>query len=368
MPISKIESFSRPFCSNGDKNAIPDERKQSDADNLADYKNGFPSVTMTPKASGGKPPFGRDMNGILYSITDAVRSLQAGILQPYDVNFVNAIGGYNVGAFISKADGSGVWVNTVNANKVDPDNDGQGWTTVDSGLTKLMLTNRNEALTMSLASKPIIVLTGQLTGNVTVTFPLLLKNWTIVNRCTGNYSVALKTVSGGGVSVPNLSNAHIICDGVDIVRIDDEQREAIPTGTIAYFAGSSAPAGWLVCNGSQVSTVQYADLFSVCGNSYGSATQANYFVLPDLIGRFPQGAMSGGSKIDAGLPELPEHTHEVWASYWQTGGGSGGAGNGSQERLWGITKPQKYISGTGVYGKSTTVQPPALTLLPCIKI
>jgi microcystin-dependent protein len=62
---------------------------------------------------------------------------------------------------------------------------------------------------------------------------------------------------------------------------------SVNTGTITAFAGSVAPSGWLVCDGSALDSTadtSLAALFSVIGTLYGG-TGANNFYLPDLRGR-----------------------------------------------------------------------------------
>lgn len=54
-----------------------------------------------------------------------------------------------------------------------------------------------------------------------------------------------------------------------------------PTGAVMAFAGSSAPEGWLVCDGSAVSRTTYADLFAVIGTTYGSGDGSTTFNLPN---------------------------------------------------------------------------------------
>ena len=44
----------------------------------------------------------------------------------------------------------------------------------------------------------------------------------------------------------------------------------IPTGMIAPFGMSSAPTGWLECNGAAVSRTTYSSLFSSVGTSHGT--------------------------------------------------------------------------------------------------
>lgn len=67
-------------------------------------------------------------------------------------------------------------------------------------------------------------------------------------------------------------------------------------GFIAPFAGSTAPAGWLVCDGSAVSRTIYAKLFAVIGTTYGEGDGNSTFNLPDK------------SKVHiAGVPDLPNY-------------------------------------------------------------
>lgn len=85
------------------------------------------------------------------------------------------------------------------------------------------------------------------------------------------------------------------------------------------FAGSVAPEGWLLCDGSAVSRETYASLYSVIGDSYGSGDGSTTFNLPDLTGRVIIGsssshpvASSGGEESHVLLAsEIPAHVHSV---------------------------------------------------------
>ena len=71
---------------------------------------------------------------------------------------------------------------------------------------------------------------------------------------------------------------------------------AVPAGGVMPFAGSTAPAGWLLCYGQAVSRSQYGELFAVLGTSYGSGDGSTTFNLPDLRGRVVAGVDNmGGS-------------------------------------------------------------------------
>jgi microcystin-dependent protein len=69
---------------------------------------------------------------------------------------------------------------------------------------------------------------------------------------------------------------------------------AFPTGTLTAFAGSTAPSGWLVCDGAAISRATYSTLFGVIGTSYGAGDGSTTFNLPDLRGRVPVGLSATG--------------------------------------------------------------------------
>lgn len=56
-----------------------------------------------------------------------------------------------------------------------------------------------------------------------------------------------------------------------------------PTGMIAPFGSSTAPEGWLICDGSAVSRTDYADLFAVIGTTYGDGDGSATFNLPNAV-------------------------------------------------------------------------------------
>lgn len=95
----------------------------------ASLNNGFPAITRTPKAAGGIPPRGVDMNGILYAISAAARWSAAGAGYKYDSTFANDtnVGGYPAGARVLNAAGNGYWINLVDGNTTNPDTGGAGW-------------------------------------------------------------------------------------------------------------------------------------------------------------------------------------------------------------------------------------------------
>jgi microcystin-dependent protein len=72
-----------------------------------------------------------------------------------------------------------------------------------------------------------------------------------------------------------------------------------PAGTVVPFAGSSAPTGYLLADGSAVSRTTYASLFAVVGTTYGVGDGSTTFNLPDLRGRAPVGLNSSNTDVNA---------------------------------------------------------------------
>ncbi len=147
----------------------------------------------------------------------------------------------------------------------------------------------------------------------------------------------------------------------------------VPVGCVLYFAASTPPAGFLKADGSEVGRESYPDLFRTTGTIFGEGDSLTTFNLPDLINRFPQGGTMPGQKIGAGLPNIE--------GYYPNNAMLGGAGTGVFTGSGSPATGQFGKDGGGrfsplifnaansnpIYGSSDTVQPPALTLLPCIK-
>jgi len=148
-----------------------------------------------------------------------------------------------------------------------------------------------------------------------------------------------------------------------------------PPGAIMDFAGATAPAGWLICDGSAVSRVTYAALFGVVGTLYGTGDGSTTFNLPDCVGRTSVmvdasatrltgyttlGANGGVQNVTLTTAQMPGHAHLIMpgqsvmiANAGTAWGYTGGSGN-----------YVGYVSGSatttdtqGGGGSHTNVQP-----------
>lgn len=113
---------------------------------------------------------------------------------------------------------------------------------------------------------------------------------------------------------------------------------AVPIGGIIPYAGSSAPYGYLLCDGSEVERTKFNLLFDVIGNTYNGALPlvgVGTFRLPDLRGRFALGRDNMDNAIT-----VPNAT-----------GGYIDAGGGNIDRVSGTAPDNVGDSG----GQSTNV-------------
>lgn len=157
--------------------------------------------------------------------------------------------------------------------------------------------------------------------------------------------------------------------------------DSTASGTVVPWGGSSAPTGWLDCDGSAVSRSTYADLFTAIGTTYGVGDGSSTFNIPDIRGRTVCGkdnmggtaanrltssatidgttlGTAGGSETHTlSTSEMPSHGHNIR-------GGSGGipdwfGGSGAAYGMLqtGGSQYGNYIQNEGGGGAHDNVQP-----------
>lgn len=149
----------------------------------------------------------------------------------------------------------------------------------------------------------------------------------------------------------------------------------IPTGSVIPFAGVTAPEGFLLCNGQAVSRITYARLFNVIKEKFGAGDGVTTFNVPNLVDKFIEGTESSvGQNLNAGLPNISARFY----TYTYLDGGPLGQIRaqrlGSNQVEPGGGGDRTYVEfnidaskGSDIYGKSNTVQPPAVKMLLIIK-
>ena len=151
-------------------------------------------------------------------------------------------------------------------------------------------------------------------SNKTVTYAAENSDELLLNRPTGTTGVFRITKSNFLKSVP-----------------------ITPVGSMVIYGGTTAPAGWLFCDGTEVRKSDYNDLWLAIGFNFKDASLisdagVNFFALPDLRGRFALGmdnmggntanrvtdatadtigGTGGAQNTTIQLNNLPEHEHDM---------------------------------------------------------
>lgn len=149
-------------------------------------------------------------------------------------------------------------------------------------------------------------------------------------------------------------------------------------GMVLPFAGKKVPKGFLLCDGRAVSRENYKRLFDAIGTTYGEGDKSKTFNVPDFRDRTIWGATEAGKKVEAGLPNIKgdfqamQFVRSVSASGAFKTEGSGTVHSGSSHSVGSSTAGKvsfdaSRMSKETLYGKSSTVQPPAYKVMMCIK-
>ncbi|MGZ8158349.1 MAG: hypothetical protein ACXWT4_06025 [Methylobacter sp.] len=280
-----------PFANAGTKNSIPTASQVSVTPGAASLNDGFPPLCFTPKAAGGTPPMGADINGIFNLLSANTMWENAGGFHPYDAAFSTTVGGYPKGAKLRNAGGTGFWISLIDDNTADPDSDTTGkWYPVNNtGITSVALTNANVTLTPTQFSKSTIILTGTLTGNVQIIFPTLTgMTWTVINNTDGAFSVTCKTAAGNGFQPHQVGGSRVCwCDGtglyvsakVDLPTPQFSRTSYIPVSgsTNTRSVSFTAPNRGIIwaastINSSQPQPVAGTNTIKINGTSFGVDT------------------------------------------------------------------------------------------------
>jgi microcystin-dependent protein len=135
-------------------------------------------------------------------------------------------------------------------------------------------------------------------------------------------SHALNFFTGNGdPSVTLSTNGNLWARGsLDIDgRYTDKTGAVMPVGAVVAFGGTTAPGGWLLCQGQELLITAYQDLYNVLNTAFGSAASGS-FRLPDLRKRvpvgvsgttYPRGATGGAETHTLTSTQIPAHSHTV---------------------------------------------------------
>jgi len=277
---------------------------------------------------------------------------------------------------IGNGEQSGIWGSTTNTNWDLIEQAVAGVQTVTMQNANLTLTALNGLSDQ--ARNMVLIVTGTNNTVYQVIAPLVPKMYVITNNTSGGNAITIGASTGSLVSIPNGTTAQVYCDGstgfysaqtgsagnftingnltvtgnqADVGSFsaasisvagaatfatsptaptpsngDNTTKVAttafvqnsianVPSGSLLMWPTTSAPSGYLLCNGSAVSRTTYSALFSVIGTTFGVGDTTTTFNLPNYVDRMPLGSgtiataigITGGSK-DA---VVVSHTHSI---------------------------------------------------------
>lgn len=162
----------------------------------------------------------------------------------------------------------------------------------------------------------------------------------------------------------------------------------VPIGTILPFAASTAPSGWLNCDGAAISRTTYAALYAMLGNGYGAGDGSTTFNIPNLQGRFPLGQQGltyfmtttgGAATVALSQANLPAHDHGSAGGHTHIGtvgfSGQFGPTGGGQIVLANAAGTEPFTSNNGAHthgsvgsGQAHENMPPYLVINYIIRV
>ena len=310
MPQPKL--LSKPWASDGLKNNIPAERNGGLAQEAATYAEGFPSITMTPISVGGKPPSGKDMNGVLHEISAHTVWQNQGGRYRFDQTFCDAIGGYPKGAVLINDTLDTEYISLVDANTHNPNsgNNTGKWeihagkglkaSTIRAGIVQLSSATNSDREDVAATSKAVKIAYDKaeesagkgLPVGAVIGFPRAVTNPEGYLKADGS-TFAQATYPDlhrvlGSNKLPNLTRSDI--------------------GMTAYFAFDDIPDGWIKYDeiATKVTQSAYPELYRKLVAQYGSID-----AVPKAEDRFIRN-VSGSLMVGAVQEDMTaEHIHGI---------------------------------------------------------
>ena len=183
------------------------------------------------------------------------------------------------------------------------------------------------------------------------------------------------TLPDGSVSAQKLEEgaaAANIDDGtLTLQQLAQEVQELLASpGDMKWRAADTAPAGWLLCDGTAYDTAQYSQLYQVIGTAFNTEeTPDGMFCVPDMRGRGAMGVdlsvnefnllgkTDGERAHKLTVQEMPSHRHEQIFSASATAVLKSGTGRSPMANNMDTTTNATAITYTGGSKEHNNLQP-----------
>ena len=349
-----------------DVNEILEEEDNSTGN--VSYPGLFPPITSVSLSAGGIPPERQDFNALFALIGEHLYYMQQG-------GYYAWVDGqsYGEGAILQRDDGRFVR-SLVDNNTADPEPDGVNWEYVidydalEADNSALILVAKTldkingTSYTPSDAESSVDVVDAlqSIYENTSRMAKTGAENiFTATNEFRGTLTAVTQA---DGDSSTNVATTEFVQNALSNL--------SLPVGTILAYQGSTVPDGYLLCNGSVFSKLNYPELYELLGTN----------TTPNLVNKFLMGSSAAGTSKSAGLPNLYgsfyyrrcDNATGAAVSWGQSGVFSHGTRSNSTHltvdlatTVGSIYDLTYFVASdyNSIYGNSTTVQPPALTTL-----
>lgn len=137
-----------------------------------------------------------------------------------------------------------------------------------------------------------------------------------------DYSYSGVFSSNGTTTLPNVASLSV--STATSTATSTDKFNLLPAGVIQMYASSTAPAGWLLCDGTAYTTSTYPRLWQVVGTVYGGS--GSNFNVPNIGGRFVSAPSSTLSTTLGAIGGATSTSASVGVKSNLNGTGGGGSG------------------------------------------
>jgi microcystin-dependent protein len=197
----------------------------------------------------------------------------------------------------------------------------------DESATNNITINVELSLTTTLSR---IAQTPATTNTCSLTQGIVFNTTTSGQDTTGSTAgITITNVSGGasGTGYTAYSSSWSYNDASEGTTFTNDLRcntfNLLPSGMVIQYTGTTAPTGWLLCNGATYNATLnpiYQSLYNVIGNQFGGTNNTN-FKVPDYRGAFLRGSgtnavtgytsYTGQTLNTPATDQLQTHTHTI---------------------------------------------------------
>ncbi len=107
-----------------------------------------------------------------------------------------------------------------------------------------------------------------------------------------NAAIGTAQLQNSSVTTPILADASVTAAKIAPGALASV---SVPSGVVSMYGGTTAPTGYLLCDGTSYLRTDFTDLYTAIGNAFGSA-DGTHFNVPDMRGQFPRGVDAGAGR------------------------------------------------------------------------